>query len=50
MAETDPQKWWMTRFQTQIVSQRKLTIVIHLLPSQSIQNESAIRFQMIVFK
>ena len=24
MTENDPQKWWMTKFQTQIVSQRKI--------------------------
>ena len=25
MAENDPQKWWVTMFQTKIVSQRKIT-------------------------
>ena len=24
MAENDPQKWWMTMFQMQIVTQRKI--------------------------
>ena len=36
MAENDPQKWRTTMFQMQIVSQVKLTIAIHLLPSKLI--------------
>ena len=39
MAGKDHEKWWISRLQTQIVSQRKLSIVIHLLPSQFIQKE-----------
>ena len=33
------QKWWISMLQTQIVSQRKLSIVIHLLPLKFIQKE-----------
>ena len=39
MGGKDHQKWWISMLQTQIVSQRKLSIVIHLLPSQFIQKE-----------
>ena len=41
MAGKDPQKLWISMLQTQIVSQRKLSIVIHLLPPQFIQKEQA---------
>ena len=39
MTGKDHQKWWISMLQTQIMSQRKLSIVIHLLPPQLIQKE-----------
>ena len=39
MAGKDHQKWWISMLQTRIVSQWKLSTVIHLLPTQFIQKE-----------
>ena len=51
MAGKDHQKWWISMLQTQTVSQRKLSIVIHLLPPQFIQKQkqNILRFQTIIY-
>ena len=50
MADNDPQKWWMTMFQTQIVSQRKINDCYSFATISIDRKMNRLRFQMIIYR